>query len=296
MKVKNLPFCTFFYILISFSIFLEFSSAGDTINETQSLKDRQTLVSSGQSFELGFFSPGESKGRYLGIWYKNSPSTVVWVANKEKEITDSYGVLSFRTDGNLVVLNQSKGIIWSSSLSRIIENPVVQLLESGNLVLREKSVADPEGYIWQSFDFPCHTLLPGMKFGWNSKTRQDWYLTSWRSASNPSSGDFTWRIDTIGLPQVILRKGSEKKFCAGPWIGSHFSGDQSGILCFPYKPISVMIADAVVPTAFAEFMISQFVSAWMGLFLDCRMNGNYLFGPEDVLGEHHWIAKKGNGL
>lgn len=224
MKVKNLPFCTFFYILISFSIFLEFSSAGDTINETQSLKDRQTLVSSGQSFELGFFSPGESKGRYLGIWYKNSPSTVVWVANKEKEITDSYGVLSFGTDGNLVVLNQSKGIIWSSSLSRIIENPVVQLLESGNLVLREKSVADPEGYIWQSFDFPCHTLLPGMKFGWNSKTRQDWYLTSWRSASNPSPGDFTWRIDTVGLPQAVLRKGSEKKFCAGPWIGSHFSG------------------------------------------------------------------------
>lgn len=216
MKVKNLPFCTFFYILISFSIFLEFSSAGDTINETQSLKDRQTLVSSGQSFELGFFSPGESKGRYLGIWYKNSPSTVVWVANKEKEITDSYGVLSFGTDGNLVVLNQSKGIIWSSSLSRIIENPVVQLLESGNLVLREKSVADPEGYIWQSFDFPCHTLLPGMKFGWNSKTRQDWYLTSWRSASNPSPGDFTWRIDTVGLPQAVLRKGSEKKFCAGP--------------------------------------------------------------------------------
>ncbi|KAL6313983.1 hypothetical protein AAG906_011715 [Vitis piasezkii] len=252
MKVKNLPFCTFFYILISFSIFLEFSSAGDTINETQSLKDRQTLVSSGQSFELGFFSPGD---------------TVEWVANKEKAITDSYGVLSFGTDGNLV----------SSSLSRIIENPVVQLLESGNLVLREKSVADPEGYIWQSFDFPCHTLLPGMKFGWNSKTTQDWYLTSWRSASDPSPGDFTWRIDTVGLPQAVLRKGSEKKFRAGPWIGSHFS-------------------DAVVPTAFAEFMISQFVSAWMGLFLDCRMNGNYLFGPEDVLGGHHWIAKKGKGL
>ncbi|XP_059591525.1 G-type lectin S-receptor-like serine/threonine-protein kinase SD1-1 [Vitis vinifera] len=57
-----------------------------------------------------------------------------------------------------------------------------------------------------------------------------------------------------------------------------------------------MITDAVVPTAFAEFMISQFVSAWMGLFLDCRMNGNYLFGPEDVLGEHHWIAKKGNDI
>ncbi|KAL6314162.1 hypothetical protein AAG906_011905 [Vitis piasezkii] len=38
--------------------------------------------SSGQSFELGSFSPGKSKNRYLRIWYKSTPQTDVWVAKQ----------------------------------------------------------------------------------------------------------------------------------------------------------------------------------------------------------------------
>lgn len=222
--MESLPSITFFYTLISFSIFLESSTAADTITPTQPLNDGETLVSSGQTFELGFFSPGDSKSRYLGIWYKNSPNTTVWVANRENPIEGSYGVLSIGNDGNLALLNKTKGIIWSSSSSRGAENPTAQLLETGNLVLRDESDVDPEIYTWQSFDFPCDTLLAGMKFGWNLKDGQNRYLTSWRNASDPAPGDFTWRIDIVGLPQMVLRKGSEKMFRSGPWNGLSFNG------------------------------------------------------------------------
>ena len=56
---------------------LELCIAGDSIRMDQSISDGETLVSSGKSFELGFFSPGSSNNRYLGIWYKNEPTTVV---------------------------------------------------------------------------------------------------------------------------------------------------------------------------------------------------------------------------
>ncbi|KAF8377414.1 hypothetical protein HHK36_030791 [Tetracentron sinense] len=69
-------------------VLLEISIAADTITPTQSItvSDGQTLVSSAQTFELGFFSPGNSKNNYIGIWYKNSPSVVLWVANRETQL------------------------------------------------------------------------------------------------------------------------------------------------------------------------------------------------------------------
>ncbi|KAF5760188.1 putative bulb-type lectin domain-containing protein [Helianthus annuus] len=45
-------------------------------------------------------------------------------------------------------------------------NPVVvvQLLDTGNLIVWDRSTKN-ERVIWQSFDHPGNTFLPGMKFG-----------------------------------------------------------------------------------------------------------------------------------
>ena len=80
----------FFHCIVSFSG-LYYSSAADTLTPTQSIRNGSTLVSSGQSFELGFFSPGNSKNRYFGIWYKQNPETVTRVANRNNPITGSNG-------------------------------------------------------------------------------------------------------------------------------------------------------------------------------------------------------------
>ncbi|KAL5147545.1 Receptor-like serine/threonine-protein kinase SD1-8 [Glycine soja] len=50
------------------------SSETDTLTQFQPLSDGTTLVSKEGTFELGFFSPGSSTNRYLGIWFKNIPS------------------------------------------------------------------------------------------------------------------------------------------------------------------------------------------------------------------------------
>ncbi|PON49881.1 hypothetical protein PanWU01x14_226890 [Parasponia andersonii] len=51
------------------------SFAVDSLGPLESITDigGTTLVSPNGSFELVFFSPGSSKSRYLGIWYKNIP-------------------------------------------------------------------------------------------------------------------------------------------------------------------------------------------------------------------------------
>ncbi|KAK3424241.1 hypothetical protein EUGRSUZ_F01046 [Eucalyptus grandis] len=184
--------------------------ASDTLSPGQSIKDGERLVSSGQSFELGFFSPENSKYRYLGIWYKFSPEKVVWIANRNNPLTDSNGALTFSDEGNLVVLNRSKSIIWSSNSSMVLRNPVAQLLDSGNLV---------------SFDYPSDTQLAGMRMGWNLKSGFEGRLTSCKSTDDPSSGDYTNGINVNGLPHFeMFNRGSTKTFRTGPWNGFRFMG------------------------------------------------------------------------
>ncbi|KAK2984748.1 hypothetical protein RJ640_004573, partial [Escallonia rubra] len=216
-------------LLIPFSV-LEFCKAVDIITSDESIRDGETLVSSGKIFELGFFSPSgsNSTSRYLGIWYKKFPKIVVWIANREVPLRGSNGVLSISTDGNLVLLNcMTNRVVWSSNSSATVQSSIAQILDSGNLVLRENSNTSVGSYIWQSFDFPSDTLLPGMKLGWNLTSGQNRYLTSWKDTSDPSPGDFTCRIDNLGLPQFVLRKGSEKKLRTGPWNGLRYSGTYS---------------------------------------------------------------------
>ncbi|KAL3733654.1 hypothetical protein ACJRO7_023081 [Eucalyptus globulus] len=186
METPTLFICLYIICLSVFGL----STAADTLSSGQSMKDGEKLVSTGQSFELGFFSPGNSKNRYFGMWYKISPETVVWVPNRDKPLTDSHGFLTFSHDGDLVLVNQSKSVVWSSNLSRVVKNPVAQLLDTGNLVLRENSSLNCDDYRWQRFDHPSDTLLPGMKLGWDVKIGFERCLTSWKSKDDP----FPWRL------------------------------------------------------------------------------------------------------
>ncbi|TXG67278.1 hypothetical protein EZV62_008553 [Acer yangbiense] len=223
------------FLLISLNLlffFYEFAFAIDSISSSESISDGgRTLVSGDGRFELGFFSPGSSKNRYVGIWYKKVPvKTVVWVANRVNPINDSSGVLMINSTGSpVVVMRQNKTVVWSANSTKEAKSSVVlQLLNSGNLVLRdEQSSGDGLGsYLWQSFDYPCDTLLPEMKLGWDLKTGLERRLSSWKSPDDPSPGDFTWGVELQGNPEIVIRKGSNKFFSSGPWNGITFSGAQ----------------------------------------------------------------------
>jgi len=79
------------------------------------------VVSSNGAFKLAFFSPSNSTGRYVGIWYANVPTPrmdIVWVANRNNPIIDpSGGVIRISEDVNLQVLNGENKTIWSSNVS-----------------------------------------------------------------------------------------------------------------------------------------------------------------------------------
>ncbi|KAG1368213.1 receptor-like serine/threonine-protein kinase SD1-8 [Cocos nucifera] len=200
------------------------SIAGDTITPNTPLSDGKTLVSAGGNFELGFFSPGNLKNRYLGIWYKNiSTQTVVWVANREAPLTDNTGSLNISSDGNLILSNQAAKVFWSTSSSKA-SSPVAQLLDTGNFVLKEGN-HDSYSLLWQSFDHPCDTLLPGMKLGFNFTTGLDLYLTTWKSTDDPSPGDYSFKLDPYGSPEFFIWKQSTKEYRSGPWNGIQFSGE-----------------------------------------------------------------------
>jgi hypothetical protein len=104
------------------------------------------------------FSALNSTNRYLGIWYVEiSVFTVVWVANRNKPLKNSSGVLTISEDGNLVVLDGQKEILWSSNVTNSVVNSSAQLLDSGNLVLQENTTGTT---IWESFQHPSNTFLP----------------------------------------------------------------------------------------------------------------------------------------
>ncbi|XP_073267775.1 G-type lectin S-receptor-like serine/threonine-protein kinase At4g27290 [Populus alba] len=208
---------------LAFSV--ETATPTDTINTAQFIRDGDTIVSAGGTYELGFFTPEKSRNRYLGIWYgKISVQTAVWVANRETPLNDSSGVVRLTNEGLLVLLNRSGSIIWSSNTSAPARNPVAQLLDSGNLVVKEEGDNNMENSLWQSFDYPGNTLIPGSKLGRNRITGMDWHLTSWKSSDDPSIGNISITLIPGGYPEYAAVEDSNVKYRAGPWNGLGFSG------------------------------------------------------------------------
>jgi hypothetical protein len=195
------------------------------MHTTQPIRDGDSIVSAGGTYELGFFSPGKSRNRYLGIWYgKISLLTPVWVANRETPLNDSSGVVMLTNQGLLVLLNRSGSIIWSSNTSAPARNPVAQLLDSGNLFVKEEGDNNMENSLWQSFDYPGNTLIPGSKLGRNRITGMDWHLTSWKSSDDPSRGNISIILIPGGYPEYAAVEDSNVKYRGGPWNGLGFSG------------------------------------------------------------------------
>jgi hypothetical protein len=187
-------------LILVILFFFPFCTSIDTITLNQSIKDGpdgQSLVSKEENFALGFFSPGNSSYRYLGIWYvKVTVKTVVWVANRNNPINGSSGVLSINQYGNLVLNDSYNRSLWSTNVSvPETTSSVAQLLDSGNLVLVQEG---DNSVLWQSSDDPTDNLLPRIPFGMNRRTGVDTILTSWKSQDDPGTGDCLYQLNPNG--------------------------------------------------------------------------------------------------
>jgi hypothetical protein len=141
--------------------------------------------------------------------------TVIWVANRNKPLKNSSGILTISEDGNLVVLDGQKKVLWSSSLTNSFVNSSAQLLDSGNLILQGNTTGT---IIWESFQNPSDTFLEKMKIS------TDVQLTSWKSPSDPSIGNFSAVIDGRNLPEMFIWNDGSPYWRSGPWNSQIFIG------------------------------------------------------------------------
>ncbi|KAL8128373.1 hypothetical protein AgCh_015098 [Apium graveolens] len=218
-----------YFALIFFSyIFNVCSGAEDIFSANQPIKNGESIVSANGVYELGFFSLGSSTYQYLSIRYKKADGVIAWIANRDAPLTNASGALTLSSEGTLKLFNGSNTIIWSSNSTRSLKNPVAQLLDTGNLVIRTENDPDQGDFLWQSFDFPDNTLLPGMKIGSkigkNSATGLFWSFNSWKSNDDPSPGTFHVKLDITGYPQLFIYNTSARYIRAGPWNGVTWSG------------------------------------------------------------------------
>ena len=215
------PVKMFLQYLLLF-LMLPLCSSTNTITPNQPFRDGDLLVSKESRFALGFFSPRNSTLRYIGVWYNTiREQTVVWILNRDHPINDNSGVLSVNTFGNLL-LHRGNTHVWSTNVSiSSVNATVAQLLDTGNLVLIQN---DDKRVVWQSFDHPTDTMLPHMKLGLDRRTRLNRFITSWKSPEDPGTGEYSFKLDVNGSPQLFLSMGSKWIWRTGPWNGLGFVG------------------------------------------------------------------------
>ncbi|KAL1213229.1 G-type lectin S-receptor-like serine/threonine-protein kinase [Cardamine amara subsp. amara] len=201
-------------MFLSFQV-SDVSSADDTISTNQPLSLSQTIVSSGGIFELGFFHENSAiyGSFYIGMWYRKvSPRTIVWVANPESPIKSAFDCLLKMSNGNLILQNERNKALWSTGLNSSSSKDVqAVLLDNGNLVLRDGPNSSA-AVLWQSFDHPSDTWLPGAKLKLGSPL-----LTSWKSSTDPSPGRFSLEVDSKTHSLITLWNGSNSYWSSGPW-------------------------------------------------------------------------------
>jgi len=169
-----------------------------------------TLISDDGTFALGFFSPSNSSRNhyYVGIWYNSIPKdNVVWVANRATPITDpSSATLALTDRSNLVLSNTDGQLLWMANLSSSenVTGGEATLDNTGNFVLRTSEGA----ILWQSFDYPTDTLLPGMNLRLPHNRHELQWLISWKGPQDPSPGSFSFGADPYQFLQRVALNGS----------------------------------------------------------------------------------------
>ncbi|KAL9256137.1 putative receptor protein kinase ZmPK1 [Drosera capensis] len=161
----------------------------NTLERSSSLsveKPDDVLVSSNGVFSAGFYEVGDNSFCFA-IWFTSSTDkTTVWMANRDYPVNGWRSRLMLSKSGDLVLTDAGHSMSWSTNtrLNSSIHLEL-QLLDTGNLVLMAASTSK----LWQSFDFPTDTLLPGQLL------TKDLSLVSSRSQTNQSSGYYKLFFD-----------------------------------------------------------------------------------------------------
>ncbi|KAJ4979443.1 hypothetical protein NE237_010223 [Protea cynaroides] len=211
-----------FFLMFTGSLGTRGSEARDTLLAGKSLRDGDNLVSANKLYELKFINLQNSQNRYLAILYSGYNGREVWIANRENPLMNYSGVLSINGEGNLVLTSDNGASTTINSEGPAMgANTSATILDSGNLILK-----DGEKILWQSFDYPSDTFLPGMKLGLfnlQSNNPRNPVLTSWLSNQLPSSGAFSLGVDPNSTKELAIWRRGRVYWRSGIWDSSTFS-------------------------------------------------------------------------
>ncbi|KAG4995300.1 hypothetical protein JHK86_032127 [Glycine max] len=224
---------------ITFTCFLHLTKPSnlreDTLLQGHQLGSTNRLISPSGLYTLRFFqlddgSDANSKF-YLGV-SANKFHYYVWVANRDNPIHDDPGVLTIDEFSNLKILSSTTTMmLYSVEAENTNKSVRATLLDTGNFVLHE---LNPDGIsvkrvLWQSFDYPTDTILPGMKLGYDKNTGHTWSITARRSYRTLWSGSFSLSLDPK-TNQLVSRWREAIIWSSGEWRNGSFSNLNSSSL------------------------------------------------------------------
>ncbi|GJZ45497.1 G-type lectin S-receptor-like serine/threonine-protein kinase LECRK1 [Tanacetum coccineum] len=177
MAFMLLIFVRVFLLLVTEGSLIDKSASHNiSLNSSLTPDTNPSWLSPSGLFAFGFYR--QDDGFAVGIWLTSKPNiTVVWTANQDDPPLSSNSSIELTVDGWLLVHTTT----GKQNLTTDQTDPATSasMLDSGNFVLYNHS-----DFIWESFDYPCDTLLEGQALYRESK------LVSSVSASQHSSGRF----------------------------------------------------------------------------------------------------------
>eukprot|EP01018_Ginkgo_biloba_P033162 Gb_13575 [translate_table: standard] len=189
-----------------------------------------TWVSPSGEFAFGFYSTGQSL-YLLGIWFDRIPDkTLVWAANRDSPV-DGGSTLELTESGNLNLFDSKRNNLWSPDRSALGVVTGAAMLNNGNFVLLNSS-SQP---LWQSFESPTDTLLPGQTLNWKSS------MYSKASVQNYSSGRFALDLQEDG--NLVLYPSDRRGESQGAYwaSGTNQGGDNPMTLKFDQSGLLYLV-------------------------------------------------------
>ncbi|GLT52515.1 hypothetical protein SLA2020_258530 [Shorea laevis] len=196
-------------------------SVGDVLHAD----DRSvTWKSPSNDFELGFRRAPDQQDRFLlAIWFANIPNkTIVWSANGDNPV--EMGSRVELTSNGLVLTAPSGTEIWWSNSTQDGTGGVshAAMLDTGNFVITGRN----SNNIWESFQNPTDTILPGQELGLDS------ILSSAISGTSYKKGRFQLRFtsEALVLNQIDVVTGKPFRFYLNITDGSRLIFNESGYI------------------------------------------------------------------
>ncbi|KDO45409.1 hypothetical protein CISIN_1g047410mg, partial [Citrus sinensis] len=200
MLQQDTVFCgSLFMLCVSIGLLLFQVVVSDIpLGSKLSVVENDLWLSSNGDFALGFFNRSDQPNQFgIGIHFNSrsipvDKQTVVWVAGADAAVgNSSRSFFQLTQNGELLLFDGSGGVpVWTTKTSQLSVASAV-LRDDGNFVL----LNDKKEIVWQSFDTPTDTLLPGQKLSVSEGLRA--------TSRNPVSSYYTLYMSDLG--QLELR-------------------------------------------------------------------------------------------